>query len=146
MMLGQSDFVPFILSGKCIGLADNLNLMDSYEEQLHAVKAHYPFSRWRESGLEQYTEEACSSFVAIFDKLITKLTALGANAPEDAKLSLFREAIQATNALNEQDESLIETGEREDLCELTNRVAVAVALDPGKYGDGEGPASEWRDW
>lgn len=120
--------------------------MNSYEEQLQAVKAYYPFSRWRESGLEQYTEEACSSFVAIFDKLISKLAALGASAPEDAKLSLFQEAIQATNELNEQDESLIETGEREDLCELTNRVAVAAGLDPDKYGDGEGPASEWRDW
>lgn len=124
----------------------NVNLMNSYEAQLQAVKAHYPFSGWRESGLEQYTEEACSSFVAVFDQLITKLAALGANAPEEAKLALFREAIQATNKLNEQDESLIETGEREDLCELTNRVAVAAGLDPAKYGAGEGPASEWRDW
>jgi hypothetical protein len=120
--------------------------MDSYEEQLDAVRAHYPFTRWRESGLEQYTEDACSSFAAIFDKLIAKLATLGADASEVAKLSLFQEAIEATNALNEQDESLIETGEREDLCELTNRVAVAANLEPEKYGDGEGLASEWRDW
>jgi hypothetical protein len=120
--------------------------MDSYTEQLQGIKPHYPFSRWRESGLDQYTAEACASFVAIFDQLISKLAAIGPDAQEDEKLSLFREAIEATNQLNEQDESLIETGEREDLCELTNRIAVAAGLDPDKYGDGEGPASEWRDW
>ena len=125
---------------------NNPNSMNPYEEQLNGVRAHYPFSRWRDSGLEQYTEEACSSFAAIFDTLIAKLAALGANASEEAKLSLFQEAIMATNALNERDESLIETGEREDLCALTNRVAVAAGLEPAKYGDGEGPASKWRDW
>ena len=131
---------------KNIDLLHNLNSMDSYDEQLNGVRAHYPFTRWRESGLEQYTEDACSSFAAIFDQLIAKLVALGSGASADAKLSLFQEAIAATNTLNEQDESLIETGEREDLCELTNRVAVAAGLEPAKYGDGEGPASEWRDW
>jgi len=124
----------------------NLNLMASYEERLHDAKEHYPFSGWRESGLEQYTEQACSSFVAIFDDLIAKLVALGPDAPADAKLALFREAIEATNELDEQDCSLIETGEREELCELTNQIAVAAGLDPDMYGDGEGPASEWRNW
>ncbi len=82
----------------------------------------------------------------IFDKLISKLAALGPDATEQAKLSLFREAIEATNELNAQDEGLIETGEREDLCERANLVAVAAGLDPAKYGGGEGAATEWRDW
>jgi hypothetical protein len=41
---------------------------------------------------------------------------------------------------------MIETGEREELCELFNLMAVDCGIDPGKYGGGEGLASEWRDW
>lgn len=119
--------------------------METYQEELQSVKAHYPFTSWRESGLEQYTDEACSAFSRIFDRLIEGLVRLGPEADEPSKLELFQEAIESTNALNEEDESLIETGEREDLCELTNRIAVAAGIDPSMYGDGEGPASEWRD-
>ena len=120
--------------------------MSNYAHQLAATNTRYPFARWAKSGLEQYTEEACASFAAVFDRLIERLVALGEQAPEATKLAAIREAVEALNALNEQDESLIETGEREDLCELCNVVTAAAGLDPEKYGDGEGPASEWRDW
>jgi hypothetical protein len=120
--------------------------MSDYQERLTVTKEHYPFAGWAESGLEQYTDEACASFVAVFDQLIQKLAALGERAPEQEKLAIFQEAVEALNALNEEDESLIETGEREDLCELCNVIATAAGIDPSKYGDGEGPASEWRDW
>jgi hypothetical protein len=121
-------------------------MMNDYLERLSATKEHYPFASWAESGLEQYTAEACASFVAVFDQLIQKLATLGEHAPEQEKLALFQEAVEALNALNEEDVSLIETGEREDLCELCNVIATAAGIDPSKYGDGEGPASEWRDW
>jgi len=29
---------------------------------------------------------------------------------------------------------------------LFNQIAIQAGIDPEKYGDGEGPASEWRDW
>lgn len=120
--------------------------MDNYSLKLSAVKAHYPFARWQESGLDQYTPEACAACTEVFDRLIEKLGTLGEHAPEERKLECFREAIEALNAMNEEDPSLIETGEREELCELCNVIAIAAGLDPEKYGDGEGPASEWRDW
>jgi hypothetical protein len=120
--------------------------MSSYSNTLESVKDEYPFPRWQQSGLEQYTPIACSAFQAVFDKLISKLITLGSDASEQQKIALFKEAIESTNILNEKDESLIETGEREDLCELTNRIATAAGIDPKKYGGGEGPASEWRDW
>jgi hypothetical protein len=47
---------------------------------------------------------------------------------------------------DEFDGSFIETGEREDLCELTNVISLAAGLNPDDYGSGEGLASEWRDW
>ena len=120
--------------------------MPDYPNKLSAAKAHYPFKRWAGSGLDQYTEESCSAFARVFDNLIERLISLGETASEADKLESFHVAVVALNALNETDESLIETGEREDLCELCNVVAVAAGLDPKNYGDGEGPASEWRDW
>jgi hypothetical protein len=71
---------------------------------------------------------------------------VGEQAPEKEKIAAFRQAVEALNALNENDESLIETGEREDLCELCSVIATAAGIDPKEYGDGEGPASEWREW
>lgn len=120
--------------------------MDPYATRLAAVKTHYPFARWQESGLDQYTPEACAAFVDVFDELIAQLEALGPDAPEEDKLACFQKAIDSTNALNEEDLTLIETGEAGDLCDLTNRIATAAGLDPANYGGGEGPASEWRDW
>jgi hypothetical protein len=120
--------------------------VNEYLERLTATKESYPFARWAKSGLEQYTDESCASFASVFDHLIQTLAALGEDASEKIKIAAFKEAVLALNALNETDESLIETGEREDLCELCNVVAKAAGIDPAKYGDGEGPASEWRDW
>lgn len=99
------------------------------------------------SNLPQYTGRNCTHAENIFDQLIATLATLGSDASESAKLAAFREAIVALNQLNEEtDYMLIETDERELLCELTNKVAIAAGLDPSQYGDGEGPASEWRDW
>lgn len=120
--------------------------MSEYLKRLNETKHRYPFARWQDSGLEQYTPEACASFVAVFDALVARLASTGEDAPESQKIAAFEAAVQALNKLNEEDVSLIETGEREDLCELCNLIATAAGIDPTKYGDGEGPASEWRDW
>jgi hypothetical protein len=116
------------------------------DQLLAELRAQYPFDQWEESGLDQYTPQACAAFTAVFDHLLERLQTLGENASESQKIAAFKEAIEATNTLNEEDDSLIETGEREQLCELCNIIATAVGIDPEKYGGGEGPASEWRDW
>lgn len=121
----------------------------TYSQRLKAMKRQFPFKQWRTAehdGLEQYTKENCAAMAVIFDQLIKRLIALGEEAPEPDKLAAFKAAIEATNDLNEQELNLIETGEREQLCELCNEIARAAGLDPTKYGGGEGPASEWRDW
>lgn len=119
---------------------------NSYREKLLPTKASYPFTRWGKSTLPQYTPEACAAFANVFDQLIERLAALGEIASAEKKMDCFRITIEALNAMNEEDSSLIETGEREDLCELCNVIATAAGLNPEDYGDGEGPASEWRDW
>ena len=120
--------------------------MTDYLARFGPVTARYPFQRWRKSGLAQYTEASCASFEQIFDRLIARLVAVGEQGSELDKLAAIRIAVEELNVLNERDESLIETGEREDLCSLVNVIAPACDLDPSKYGRGEGPASEWREW
>jgi hypothetical protein len=122
----------------------------TYAEKLTATKQHYPFLKWATNfarGMEQYTPDNCTRAAAIFDTLIAKLTTLGATAPEAQKIDQFEVAVVALNDLNDEEGgSIIETGEREELCELFNLIAEAANIDWKKYGGGEGPASEWRDW
>ena len=121
----------------------------AYQDQLLKAKDSYPFTNWRgyyEQGLTQYTEENCNRIKQFFDELIDSLIAIGPAASEGAKMELFKTAILKTNDLNDEIDGLIETGEREDLCELTDKITVACGLDPARYGDGEGLASEWREW
>jgi hypothetical protein len=120
--------------------------MDDYRNRLAAAKAHYPFRKWAEWGIDQHTHQALDLFVAAFNQLIERLTTLGQQAQESDKIAAIRQAVETLNALNEKNEILIETEEREDLCELFNIIATAADIDASKYGDGEGPASEWRDW
>jgi hypothetical protein len=120
--------------------------MNDYLQKLNAAKADYPFKRWAASGLDQYTPDACKAFTRIFDRLIDELGKLGPAADEAAKLAAFEQAVLALNDLDDEDERLIETDEREQLCELVNTIATAAGLDPKDYGDGEGPATKWREW
>ncbi len=121
----------------------------AYKEQLEATKKHYPFGNWREGfndGLEQYTEENCNKAQAIFDKLIAELISIGQDAKESDKVELFKTAVFALNELNDQVDDLIETGEREDLCELIDQITIAAGMNPKNYAGGEGIADQWRHW
>ncbi|HEY9006670.1 hypothetical protein [Ohtaekwangia sp.] len=122
----------------------------TYSEKLENAKILYPFDRWLEAydqGLDQYSDENCDRAKIILDNLIDKLISLEETASINDKLGLFREAVEHLNFLNDEiDGSLIETGEREDLCTLFNEIATAAGLNPTEYGGGEGIASEWCDW
>jgi len=121
----------------------------SYTDQLLATQSHYPFQKWGTyfPDMEQYTEDNCMKAQSILDTLIDNLIQLGEKASEGQKIEKFRIAVEALNELNEEsDHALIETGEREELCELLDAITVAANLDPKNYAEGEGIADEWRDW
>jgi hypothetical protein len=122
----------------------------TYREKLESKKVNYPFGEWRElydSGLDQYTEENCDRATLILDILIDSLTYLGEDAPATTKVELFRVAVESLNTLNDENHgTLIESGERDELCELFDSIAIAAGLNPVEYGGGEGIASEWRNW
>ena len=121
-----------------------------YATELLKFKQDGPIEGWRASykdGLEQYTEENCAAAERILDTFISDLVALGEDAREEDKMQTFQVAVEALNTLDDESgHSLIETGEREELCEFFYVVAEKAGIDAKKYGDGEGPASEWRDW
>ena len=116
--------------------------MSTYADQLNAVKQQYPFARWRKYWQQPDEQEDCNRIEQAYDQLIARLTELGPDAPEAQKIECFEQAIAVTN----EHAGVIETGEREDLCELTNVVTQACGLQFADYGDGEGLASEWREW
>ncbi|MEP0211578.1 MAG: hypothetical protein ABJD66_00065 [Cellulophaga sp.] len=122
----------------------------SYADRLLATKKYYPFTRWHtnftEYGMEQYTEENCSAARHIFNTLIANLITLGENGKEIEKVSFFETAVTELNNLNSNADGLIETGEREDLCELIDHITLAADLKPDDYADGEGLADLWREW
>ncbi len=132
--------------------SSNYNTNDSlsYPEKLNKTKELYPFKNWREAyfeyEMEQYTEENCNTAKKIFDDLINGLINLGENASEKNKIILFEKAIKDLNSLSNKDESIIETGEREDLCELIDQITLASGLDPNNYANGKGIADLWREW
>ena len=122
----------------------------NYAEKLEKTKEFYPFVKWRTNftayDMEQYTEENCNSAKHIFDTLIADLITVGERSEEKNKVALFETAITALNNLDSKAEGLIETGEREDLCELIDYITIAAGLNPDDYADGEGLADLWRDW
>jgi hypothetical protein len=121
---------------------------NAYANHLNSSRKNFPFSEWRADlgdELEQYSQANCDRAASIMNKLIDGLIDLGEAAPEATKVSLFKSAVEALNDLNDQTE-MIETGEREELCDLFNQIATACGIDPGMYGRGEGLASEWRNW
>ena len=122
----------------------------TYSEKLESTKINYPFDEWYEaynSGLDQYTDENCDRAKIILDNLIEKLISLEETASEEEKIGLFEEAVELLNVLNDENGgSLIETNESKHLCELFDQIAIAAGLNPGKYGEGKGIASEWREW
>lgn len=128
----------------------------THDEKLEATKASYPFNNWRKmfhpkyedgiDGMEQYTPENCDKAERILDELISSLINAGETLPEKDKVLLFKTAVESLNSLEEEVHGLIETGEREELCALFDEIATAAGLNPADYGDGEGIASEWREW
>ncbi len=95
--------------------------------------------------MEQYTEENCEAAKGILSTLLSELIALGEDSQEEDKIEKFKVAVEALNTLNDETD-VIETGEREQLCDLFDHIAIAAGIDPDKYGGGDQLASEWRDW
>ncbi len=118
-----------------------------YPHKLLATKKDYPFEKWLaysegDDGMEQYTRPNCEAAATILDDLIEALIELGENATEDEKLALFQVAVESLNSLNDST-GLIETAEREELCELLNEIGRTAGIE---VDEEEETITQWRDW
>jgi hypothetical protein len=128
----------------------------TYSERLILTKEGYPFEEWKEyypneenefHGMKEYTPERCDGAKQIFDNLIGKLIELGEQARKADKEKLFEIAVIALNELNDETKGLlIETDQREELCQLIDNISIQAGLKPEDYADGYGIADIWREW
>lgn len=118
-------------------------------KNLKKIRKEFSLKHWRKKfnySLDQYTEKNCRKIEIEIESLIDSLIDHIENNNQIEKISMFKKTVESLNILNEELGDMIETQEREELCKLFDIIAIAVGLNPAKYGKGEGIASEWRDW
>lgn len=88
-----------------------------------------------------YTDEDIDRCATIVDAYLAKM-AKGSKLPQQIIREAVKNAVLGLNALNEGcDGSLIETDQREELCQLILVAAVQAGLDTD-----EDITEEWREW
>jgi len=116
------------------------------ETELKQILANSNIMSWTEkleNGLDIYTEDNCAKAQSILSNLVRQLE----NNPDSStvtKIDCIKTAVLEFNGLDDELEGFIETGEREDLCEIFDNIADVVGIDVQDYEDGI--ASEWRAW
>src|SRR4030095_4007191 len=90
-----------------------------------------------------YTQEHVERCLAIVDELLDSLGKTPTAKKSEYILAGVKKTVLELNQLNEEcDHSLIETDQREDLCELSITAARQAGLQSSVYDITE----EWRDW
>lgn len=160
----KDDYYPLIEKLQDIGklgqlkkwkrLDDYLNKnvdIEQYQEEkvseLQSILKSLSIKDWSEKykdGLVQYNPKNCKKATKIVSNLINKLET-NTSLKENDKIKLIRLSVLEFNKLNDSlDGCFIETGEREELCDIFDNIADSIGIDSQNYEDGI--ASEWRDW
>lgn len=96
-----------------------------------------------EEGECGYTQEDIDACAAILDAYIDALAAISDTGDEGKISARVKEVVEALNRLNEEtDFMLIETEQREALCELITD----AAFEAGLPETDEDITEEWREW
>jgi len=160
----NKDYYPLIETLKKINKLDNLKgwkplkeylnnkviiepIISTKKSELQLIRENLGIMSWtekKEDGLEQYSKKNCKKAETIIIDLINHLEKVAEN-DFDLKEELIKQSVLKLNKLNDSlDGSFIETGEREELCDLFDNIADAVGLNVQDYQDGI--ASKWREW
>ncbi|HEY4195382.1 MAG TPA: hypothetical protein VGM63_07595, partial [Mucilaginibacter sp.] len=115
--------------------------------ELEVIKDNLGLMTWvekLEDGLGQYSKKNCQKAEAIILNMIKNLEQTSSN-DLTIKEELIKDGVLELNKFNDSlGGSFIETGEREELCDLFDDIADAIGLDVHNYPDGI--ASKWREW
>lgn len=98
-----------------------------------------------DSGFDAgYTQEHVDRCAEILEVFFDELSQVGGTDDRDAEImEAVKTAVTELNALNEEtDGSLIETDQRELLCEII----IASAQEAGLSTQGQDITEEWREW
>lgn len=120
---------------------------EGHKSELQKILDKLPIRGWTsklEDGLLQYTKFNCQRAIAIIESLVRVLES-NINNPKEEKIEYIKNAVIQFNHLNnELNGVFIETGEREELCDIFDNLADAVGIDTLFYEDGI--SYEWREW
>lgn len=95
-----------------------------------------------EDDFDDYSEEDVEKCASILERYLYSVLAPSMHGKIEEILAAVKAAVLELNNLNEQCEhSLIETDQREDICELIIQAASLAGLE----GDSD-VTEEWRDW
>ena len=116
----------------------------SETQKLETIKARLieGMTDYIADGDDSYTKADIKKCDKILQQFMARLTKLGGSAPEAAILDCVKKAVVDLNALNDTGGGcLIETDQREDLCEYI----LLAAKQSGLKQDGD-VTEEWREW
>lgn len=97
--------------------------------------------RCAEDGEAPYTQAEIDACAAIVDTCLAALVKLPKPADAAAIMKEVERGVLALNALTERCDGLIETEQREQLCDIF----IMAARDAGLVAD-EDITEQWRDW
>lgn len=123
----------------------------SFDNQIKEIRKRYPFERWHQMHLEDkstpHTKEVCTYASQLMDDLLSKMESAGVGASDEEKKKHIGKTVILFNELNEKcGLELIETMEREELCEVFDLLGVAYKMDFSSYDEGDDITSDWREW
>lgn len=160
----NKDYYPLVDTLKRLDKLDNLKgwkplkdyldhkiiiepVAETQKTDLQLIRENLDIMSWtekKEDGMEQYSAKNCKKAEAIILNLISQLEKAAANGFAK-KEELIMQGVLDFNKLNDSlDGTFIETGEREELCDLFDNIADAIGLNVQDYPDGI--ASKWREW
>lgn len=111
----------------------NAHLLDTMQGFMHSIE--------KKGGEAPYTAADIERCAAILDAFIAKLHSAAGNA--ERIMLTVRDTVLNLNNLSKEVESLIETAQREDLCEFIELAAKVGGLD---IDAGQDITEQWREW
>ena len=109
------------------------DILDDMREYMEDVKS--------DGGDPGYTAEDIDTCGVILSSFLSQVRST-AYGHHDTVLGIVGTTVRALNALAEARDGMIETDQREQICELINKAAFAAGVGDGK----EDLTEEWREW
>ena len=123
-------------------IIENADILHKREELVDGMTGYMIECATNSEFDAPYTQAGIDRCTLILDRFLTALDGVGEPADPDAILEIVKRAVLALNELNDEcDGSLIETDQREQLCDIIILGANKAGLDTD-----EDITEEWREW